>query len=61
MLKEGEVVDLTGLSRSTIRRRMSDADFPLPRRLGPKAIRWYKDEVDEWLAAQPLGGRDDRA
>lgn len=42
----------TGLSRSTIYRRISNGDFPRPVSLGGRAVGWLESEIDEWLAEQ---------
>ena len=44
-----EVIDMTGLSRSTIYLRMSKGSFPQSISLGERAIGWVKNEVDLWL------------
>lgn len=51
-LKLSTVVAVTGLSESTIRRRMLDRSFPLPVRLSPRCTRWVAANVCEWLRAQ---------
>ena len=58
MLRISEVSELTGLSRPSIYRRMNDSDFPRPRQLGPRAVRWSEEAVREWLEARPEGGGD---
>lgn len=49
-----KVVNLTGLSKSTLFRLMAADLFPLRRRLGPNSIGWLSDEVMLWLAARPV-------
>lgn len=44
-----EVIQATGLSRSTIYLRMSKGDFPQSISLGDRAVGWLKQEVDQWL------------
>ena len=48
----GQVVDLTGLSRTTLWRRVRDEEFPPALRLGgPKsrAVGWRRSDVEQWL------------
>ena len=53
MLRREEVEAICGLTRSTIYRLMRDDKFPLPKRLGPRAVRWPSSEIETWLAARP--------
>ena len=53
LLRREEVEELTGLSRSAIYRMMRAAEFPTPIRIGPRAVRWPKAELDEFLAQCP--------
>ena len=53
MLRLKDVVELTGLSKASVYRRMEDSDFPKPRNLGPRAVRWSAVEVDAWLEGRP--------
>ena len=48
-----EVQDKCRLSRSTIYRLMREGRFPLPIRVGPRAVRWLESEIDEYLAGRP--------
>lgn len=41
------------LSRSAIRARLADGDFPVPIKLGPRAIGWLRSDIDAWLASRP--------
>ena len=44
-----EVVALTRLSESTIRRRMQEGRFPKPVIIQPRATRWRESAIREWL------------
>ncbi len=39
----------TGLSRSSIYKRVADGEFPPQVSLGARAVGWVESEVDEWL------------
>ena len=54
MLRREEVQERTGLSRSAIYRLMREGDFPLPRRIGQRAVRWRESDLEAWLASRPL-------
>ncbi|MET0006131.1 MAG: AlpA family transcriptional regulator [Candidatus Thiodiazotropha sp.] len=42
----------TGLSRSTIYKRISEGSFPKPISLGGHAVGWIAAEVNDWLNQQ---------
>jgi prophage regulatory protein len=47
-----EVLDTTGLSRSTVYKYIADGDFPKPVTLGERCVGWVESEVFEWLLAR---------
>jgi prophage regulatory protein len=49
MLSPRDVVRLTGLSKSTIKRMFNDGRFPKPMHLSPRRIGWPAREVKAWL------------
>jgi prophage regulatory protein len=49
MLRLPAVRARTGLSRSTIYLRVADGSFPLPVKLGGRAVAWLEAEIQEWL------------
>ena len=53
MLKIGEVLELAGLSKPSVYRRMKDSNFPQPKAMGPRAVRWSETEVRQWLSDRP--------
>ncbi len=48
-LRLPEVMERTGLSRSTIYVRLAEGRFPRPVALGGRAVGWIEAEVDEWV------------
>ena len=54
MLRREEVQQRTGMSRSAIYRLMREGEFPLPQRIGQRAVRWRESELEAWLASRPL-------
>jgi prophage regulatory protein len=52
-LRIGDVVQRTGLSRTTIWRREREGRFPPRRSLGGGAVGWLEVEVDRWIEARP--------
>ena len=49
ILRRHEVESQIGLSRSSIYQMMSDGDFPLPIKLGKRAVGWREQDLNEWL------------
>ena len=47
-----QVIDRTGLSRSTIYFRISEGSFPAPVSLGGRAVGWVDTEVHAWIDNQ---------
>lgn len=53
MLRPPEVMARTGLSRTTIWRRVRDSEFPAPTELGKNSIGWPASVISEWLTSRP--------
>ena len=56
ILRFAEVLEVTGLARSSLLRRVKDGTFPAPVRLGgdrSRAVGWLRSEVDEWITSRP--------
>jgi prophage regulatory protein len=51
MLRMSDVVRLTGLSKSTIKRMVIDGRFPKPMHLSPRRRGWKGHEINSWLEA----------
>jgi len=47
------VIELTGLSRSSIYRLVQEGKFPPPVKLSLRASAWFERDVNEWLANLP--------
>ncbi|MEO9748186.1 MAG: AlpA family phage regulatory protein [Roseobacter sp.] len=56
------VLGVTGLSYSSLNRRVAKGEFPKPISLGPgRAVGWIESEVQEWLAAQVEASRSEKS
>ena len=53
LLRLAEVKTATGLSHSTIYRRMDEGAFPRPVSLGPQTVRWRERDIAAWQASLP--------
>jgi prophage regulatory protein len=49
LIKLKEVMDCTGLGRSTIYNYIADKTFPKPVSLGLRAVAWVESEVQYWI------------
>lgn len=65
MMSTAEVMEATGLGRSTLWRMERDGEFPRRRQLVGHRVGWLGSEVDEWLQSRPVApvgaGQDDAA
>ena len=48
LLRLRDVLELTGLSRSSLYQRMNDGRFPPAVRVGDRAIRWRGADIQAW-------------
>ncbi|HEX8594741.1 MAG TPA: AlpA family transcriptional regulator [Pseudomonas sp.] len=44
-----EVIDCTGLGRSTIYKYVAEGTFPKPVSLGDRCVGWVESEVHDWI------------
>ena len=56
LLKSEEVSELVKLSRPTIYKMMSAGRFPRPVKIGSRAVRWRRADVEAWIEERPLAG-----
>lgn len=49
LLRLPDVSAKTGLGRSTIYAWMDSGDFPKSISLGPRAVGWTKESIDDWI------------
>ena len=56
ILRLPEVMEATGLSRTTIWRMKKRDEFPKSVQLGPRAVGWRSSDIEEWLNSRPASG-----
>ena len=49
MLRLREVIQVTGLARSTIYKLVRDGKFPQPVKLSARAVAWRSDDLRHWI------------
>ena len=53
LMRREEVEIRCGIACTTIYRLMRAGRFPLPVKVGPRAVRWSSTEIEAWLASRP--------
>src|SRR5262245_40854494 len=56
MLRESEILEALGISRTTLWRWRRDEGFPAPLRIGPATNAWPAAAVERWIASRPSAG-----
>ncbi|MBG99599.1 MAG: hypothetical protein CMN58_04540 [Solibacterales bacterium] len=57
LLRRPDVEKLVGLKRAWIYQLMRQEAFPLPVRLGVRAVAWRESDIAKWIAARPIAER----
>lgn len=60
ILRKHQVLELTGLARSTLYLYIKRGEFPAQVKLGSKIVGWLESEVNEWINAR-VQSRDNHA
>jgi len=50
ILRRAAVLDRTGLSKTTLYRKIAEGTFPRQIRISFKGSGWYESAVEEWIA-----------
>ena len=49
LIRIGRVLEVTGLRRSSLYRKIAAGEFPLPVKIGERASAWVASEVSQWI------------
>lgn len=52
LIRLKEVLDSTGIGRSTIYKYIAEGLFPKPVSLGNRAVAWLESEIQDWILAR---------
>ncbi len=56
MLRNAEVCQVVGTSRSTLWRWVTEGEFPKARQMGKGSVGWLSSEVEQWILDRPVAG-----
>ncbi len=55
LLRKPAVLERTGMSKSTLDRKMKAGQFPRPVKLaGTRLVAWRSDDIARWIESQPI-------
>lgn len=54
ILRQSEVLAITGLGRTTLWRLEKRGEFPARRRITGNIVGWLASEVEEWIRSRPV-------
>ena len=57
ILRLAQVVERTGLSRSTLYQLLGNGEFPPQIKLGIHSVGWLEAEIDEWILSRIANSR----
>lgn len=57
ILRNRQVQQRTGLSRSSLYLKISEGTFPKPLSLGSRAVGWRSDAVQSWIERRPVSSQ----
>jgi len=52
IMRLGEVMNITGLGRSSIYKLMAEGLFPKSIPLAARSVGWLEQEIDDWILAR---------
>ncbi len=52
LIRITQVMECTGLARSTVYKFIAQGDFPKPVKLGPRVAAWVEAEVLAWMESK---------
>lgn len=47
-----QVAEMLQVSNATVARLRKSGALPAPKQIGPRAIRWTRESIEEWLASK---------
>lgn len=52
LIRLKQVMECTGLARSTVYKFIAEGDFPKPVKLGVRVAAWVESEIHDWVNAR---------
>ena len=59
-LRLNAVLDKTGLSRSTLYRKIEEGSFPKQITIGARCVAWLQSDIEEWMRDPMFYSADDQ-
>ena len=56
LMRRRDVEEITGLSHSSIYRKMGEGTFPQSVRVTSRSVRWRSSDIDDWMESLPVTG-----
>lgn len=56
LLKLRDVIEMTGISKTEIYRRVAKGTFPMQCKLGERCARWKQSDIQQWIGQQVSHG-----
>lgn len=53
-LNRDKVAEIIDVSVDTIERMVQAGEFPKPRQVGKKSVRWFVPEIEAWAESRPV-------
>ena len=53
LMRLPDILEMTGLARSTVYRMVAEHKFPAPVKLATRAVGWRRDDVLHWFDERP--------
>ena len=54
ILRRPEILNRTGLCRTTIYKLIAQNNFPKPVKLGTRAVGWLESDINEWIESRSI-------
>ena len=54
LIRLTEVVAQTGMSKPSVYRQLQAGTFPRPVKLGPRAVAWRQEDIENWIQSRPV-------
>lgn len=57
LIRKRAVLERTALSNTSLYRLIAKGEFPKPIKLGPRAVAWVEEDIQEWIESRIAASR----